>query len=259
MEMTRSIVWKQFGRRFARVGLFGLLALSFGLNAYLLFLQPLGVLSLRRLILAAGIGAALSAAVGLLTRRGGTSLVEWWRTWVIEKRMWRVGLLLSAIIHLIYPAAPAQLFALPVDLEVAFYSLSVTPAEVRVVSLNNGMVDVSYKEMRLDEAAEIRPGSGVHFAVEGDTPVNFGWSGRGWRAMTLVFASDQPVEMLIRYHNLEERLRFEAPQSTERKISLPVGGWWYYGLVKMGIIALAAASLAVLTALLRISPLWEDG
>jgi hypothetical protein len=257
--MTHATALEHQQQRLAGMGLGGLLAISFALNVYLLFLQPLGVLSLRRLILAAAIGAVLSAAVWLYLRRGRQSLADWWRRWVIRERLWRAGLLLSAVIHLIYPAPPGQLLALPVELQVEFSSLSASPAGVRLVSLNNGMVDISYKDLRLDETAEIRPGSGIHLTVEGESPAKIRWSGRVWQTLTLIFSSDQPIEILIRYQNREERLRFDAPQTIERKITLPVGRWWYYGLVKIGILLLATVSLAVLAALLRTSPLWEDG
>jgi len=257
--MTQATALEHQQQRLAGMGLGGLLAVSFALNVYLLFLQPLGVLSLRRLVFAAGIGAVLSAAVWLYLRRGRQSLVDWWRRWVMQERLWRAGLLLSGIFHLIYPAPPGQLFALPVELQVEFSSLSALPAEVRLISLNNGMVDVSYKDLQLDETAEIRPGSGIHLTVEGESPAKIRWSGRVWQVLTLIFSSDQPIEIRIRYQNREERLRFDAPPILERKITVPVGGWWYYGLVKAGILLLAAVSLAVLAALLRTSPLWEDG
>lgn len=256
--MTHSSVLHQRWHKFAPVGLLGLLALSFGLNSYLLFLQPIGVLSLRRLMLAAGVGLVFSAAVGLFARRTGYSFADWWRRWIIRQRMWQAGLLLSAILYLVYPAPPAHLFALPVEMQVEFHPLSASPAEVSVVSLNNGMVDISFEDLLLDGEAEIRPGSGIHMVVEETSPAKIRWSGRVWRALTLIFNSDQPIEIRIRYQNREERLHFETPQTAERKIALPVGGWWYEGLVTLFIILLAAVSLAALTALLRISPLWEE-
>ncbi|MFN7035796.1 MAG: hypothetical protein ACK4SN_05465 [Bellilinea sp.] len=256
--MTHSTALEQRQQKFVSAGLFGLLAASFGLNLYLLFLQPVGILSPRRLILAAAVGLILSGAVWLIIRRGGNPPADWWRRWVVEKRMWRAGLWLSAAIHLIYPAAPAQLFAPTVALEVEIQTLTGQPAEFRLVSLNNGMVDVSYKDIQLGGSAEIRAGSGIHFALERDAPAKFSWTGRGWRHLSLVFSSDQPLEILIRYDHREERLRFDEAQPQERKISLPAGGWLYYGLVKAAVLFLGAASLAVLAGLLRNSPLWED-
>lgn len=234
------------------------LALSFGLNVYLLFLQPLGVVSLRRLLLAFGLGFLLSAFIWFFLRRHHLTLRQGWQRFVLHSGMWRAGLLLAAVLHLVFPAPPAHLFALPVDFEIEIQPLSVQPGEFRLVSLNNGMVDVSYEDIRPAGAAEIRPGSGIHFALAADEAVKFKWRGRGWQTLTLVFSSDQPLQMLIRYQNREERLRFEQAQPAERKISLPVSGWWYYVLIKVGVILLAAVSLAVLAALLRHSPLWEE-
>ncbi|WP_322791582.1 hypothetical protein, partial [Bellilinea sp.] len=85
------------------------------------------------------------------------------------------------------------------------------------------------------------------------------WSGRAWRNMRLVFTTDQPVQAVIVMQGREERLTFDEGRMAERTITLPVGSWWYYGLVKMVIILLGGMSLAVVTALLRLSPLWEDG
>jgi hypothetical protein len=235
------------------------LALSFGLNIYLLFLQPVGVLSLRRLVLSIGLGVILSAGVWVFCLRCGLTFPQWWQQNVLQAGMWRAGLLLSGVLHLIYPAPPAQLFAPTLDLDVEVRPLTAQPAEFRLVSLNNGMVDVSYPDIRVNDSAEIRQGSGIHFGLVSGESARFGWSGRVWRTLTVVFSSDQPVELLFRIQNREERLRFDQPQTLERKISLPAGGWWYYGLVKAGVLLLAGVSLAVLAALLRLSPVWEDG
>lgn len=235
------------------------LALSFGLNLYLWFLQPVGVLSVRRLALAGGLGVILSAVVWVLCCRRGLTFPQWWQQNVLQAGMWRAGLLLSGVLHFIYPAPPAQLFAPTLDLDVEVRPLTAQPAEFRLVSLNNGMVDVSYPDIRLDESAEIREGSGILFGLVNGESARFGWSGRVWRTLTLVFSSDQPVEVLIRIQNREERLRFDQPQALERKIGLPAGGWWYYGLVKALVLLMAGVSLAVLAALLRLSPAWEEG
>jgi hypothetical protein len=243
----------------ASTGLFVMLALSFGLNAYLLFLQPVGVLSLRRLALAAGIGGALSAGVWFFARRRGYSLTGWWGNFVRRSNLWRAGLLLSVVLHLIYPAPPGHLFALPVRLELEFLPLSGQPAEVRLVSLNNGMLDVSYRDIRINETGRVQPGSGIVFSLQDAESGKAAWSGRAWRNMRLVFTIDQPVQAVIVMQGREERLTFDEGRMAERTITLPVGSWWYYGLVKLAIILLGGMSLAVVTALLRLSPLWEDG
>lgn len=241
------------------MGLLGLLALSFGLNAYLLFLQPVGVLSLRRLALAAGLGGLLSAAVWFFARRRGYFLTGWWGDFVRRSGMWRAGMLLSAVLHLIYPAPPGHLFALPVQMEVEFLPLSGQPAEVRLVSLNNGMLDVSYRDICINETGRVQPGSGIVFSLQDAESGKAAWSGRAWRNMTLVFTTDQPVQAAIVMQGREERLIFEESRTAERKMILPVGSGWYYWLVKMVIILLGGVSLAVVYALLRLSPLWEDG
>lgn len=257
--MNRTKAWGNPKQIAAAMLLWLVLALSFGLNIYLLFLQPVGVFSLRRLVLASGLGAILSAGVWVFCRRCGLTFPQWWQQNVLQAGMWRAGLLLSGVLHLIYPAPPAQLFAPTLDLEIEVSPLNTQPVEFRLVSLNNGMVDVSYPDIRLDGLAEIRQGSGIHFGLVNGESARFGWSGRVWRTLTLVFSSDQPVDLLIRYQNREERLRFDQPQTLERKIGLPAGGWWYYGLVKAFVLLVAGVSLAVLVALLRLSPAWEEG
>lgn len=237
--------------------LFVMLVLSFGLNAYLLFLQPLGVLSLRRLALAAAIGGALSAAVWFFARRRGYSLTEWWGDIVRRSGIWRAGLLLSAALHLIYPAPPGHLFALPVRLEVEFLPPYGQPAEVRLISLNNGMLDVSYRDIRINEMGRVQPGSGIVFSLQGGESGKAAWSGRAWQHVTLICTSDQPLQVVIVIPGGEERLTFDESGSAERTIILPIGSWWYYGLVKLATILLGGVSLAVVSALLRLSPLWE--
>lgn len=241
----------------ASTGLFVVLALSFGLNVYLLFLQPVGVLSLRRLAMALLFGGLLSGAVWFFARSRGYSLIEWWGNFVRRRSMWRAGMLLSVVLHLIYPAPPGHLFALPVRLEVEFLPFAGQPAEVRLVSLNNGMLDVSYRDVQINETGRVQPGSGIVFSLQGAESGKAAWSGRAWRNLTLVLTTDQPVQAVIVIQGREERLNFDESGSVERKIVLPVGSWWYYWLVKLVIILLGGMSLAVVAALLRLSPLWE--
>jgi len=146
-----------------------------------------------------------------------------------------------------------------VRLELGFLPLSGQPAEVRLVSLNNGMLNVSYRNIRINETGRVQPGSGIVLSLQVAESGKAAWSGRAWRNMRLVLTTDQPVQAVIVMQGREERLTFDEGRMAERTITLPVGSWWYYGLVKLVIILLGGVSLTVVTALLRLSPLWEDG
>jgi hypothetical protein len=235
--------------------LFLALALSFALNLYFLFLQPLGVISTRRLGLAAGVGAALSVVAWTLGHKYGYSFHALWQKLVIQNGMWRAGLLLSALLYIIYPAPPNYLFALPTALQVEFQPLSSEPATVTLISLNNGMVDVSYQNIAIDQEVSLQEGTGILFSVSEGTPARLGWQGRAWQRMTLILTADQPLQLVVLNGQKEEKLTIEAGQ--EKKLVLPVSGWWYYPLVKIGVILIGALSLALLVGALRLTPLWE--
>ncbi|MEN4013157.1 MAG: hypothetical protein AB1453_08190 [Chloroflexota bacterium] len=239
--------------------IFAALWLSFALNLYLVFLQPVGVLSLRRLALAGGLGLAASIACVLLAHWRGLDLLAAFNQPERRGWIWRAGLLASAAVHLVFPAPPAQLFAPPVSLRLEFLPLGEQPARVTLVSLNNGMVDISYSDVRLAESAQIQPGSGIVFDLATGSPAWLEWQGRAWREIRWVVASDQPVEMVFINGGRSERIRLDSGQPLEKQLAMAVGGSLYYLLVKAATLLAAALSLGGLIALLRQTPLWEEG
>ncbi len=247
------------GNRLRTWAIFVALWLSFGLNLYLVFLQPLGVLSLRRLVLAGGLGLAASAGCVLLARWRGLDLLAVFTRAGQRDWIWRAGLLASAVVHLVFPAPPGQLFALPVNLRLEMQPLGEHPAQVTLVSLNNGMVDVSYSEFRLAEGAEIRAGTGVVFDLAQGSPAWLEWQGRAWRELRWVMTSDQPVEILFENAGRSERIRLENGQALEKQLAMAVGNSLYYPLVKVLMLLAGALSLGGVIRLLRLTPLWEEG
>lgn len=238
---------------------FTALWLSFGLNLYLLFFQPLGALSLRRLLLAGGLGLAATTGSVLLARWRGLDLLAVFiqggqRGWI-----WRAGFLASAAVHLVFPAPPAQLFALPVNLRLEFLPLVEQPTQVVLVSLNNGMLDISYSDLRLADDAEIRAGSGILFHLAPDKPAWLEWRGRAWRELRWVMISDQPVEIVFTNAGHSERIRLETEQPVDKQLAMAIGGSLYYLLVKTAVLLVGAMSLGGLIRLLRLTPLWEEG
>lgn len=165
---------------------------SFTLAIYLLILQPAGSLSLRRLIISAGIGLGLLIIlIAWLTIRFkkveiSHLLMPGW----ISVKAWQIGLLLSLALFTILPAPRPHLFAVSGEVVLSLALDGRQDGQIQISWLNNGIGDVSFRELVLPENTEITP-QGLVLSLKAGETAEIGWRGRIWQRFLVMLHTDQ--------------------------------------------------------------------
>lgn len=211
---------------------------SLSINLYFLILQPAAVFSLRRLLIGVGAAALLSGLMGVVTLRrralvGGK---------LISPAAWGIAIVLTTVMYLIVPGPRLHSLLPPTTVSLKFQSVGQEETAVAIIWWNNGLADVSFKDIDLPESAEITP-QGVVLGVSSDQPVEVKWRGRIWREMIVTMQSQADVQVSAQIGSKTIQRPLEGG-GIERNLRLPYLSPLHYILMYLLVMAAAAFSLA---------------
>ncbi len=221
---------KQGGKRIAQAGIFGLLWVSLLTNLYFLVFQPRSVFSFRRLTLAAVAAFVLVLLLWLLNQRGVTRIT--WRT--ISPPIWWIGIILSFVLFLIAPAPTLHSLTAPVNVRISLEPLDRGEASLYLIWLNNGLGDLSFKEIDIPPTAQITP-QGILIKIEPNQTAEISWRGRIWGELRLTMRSEAPVGLNAQVGSRSLQVAVES--GIEKTISmLHLSSAYYFALYLLVII-----------------------
>lgn len=143
--------------------------------------------------------------------------------WSMRTRLGVVfsALLCTVLLYFGYPHPSMALFALRERIEVEFVPLESTPHSIEVVWLNNGISDVSYKDIEWQGNVEITP-EGVRWREQDGKTVGFRWQGRGWESFTI--SVEGRGNWLMRVNNQRQawEYRLEGKPQFSRTFQIPI-------------------------------------
>jgi len=219
---------------------------SLSLNLYWFVFQPPMIVS-RMLLLISGLAA------GLLILLAG---------WFFDRRLFedwdikRTGSLIAAtalltiLLYFGYPNPAMPLFALRERVDAQFIPLGAPPGILRVVWLNNGIGDVSYKTIQWKGMVEITP-DGVGWLSDPKDGTGFLWNGRGWGDFKLSIEGEG--NWLVKVNTASQTFEYllEGKPKFARTFEIPIGTQFqkYSTLIPLWInVALSVAFLLYLIA-----------
>ena len=211
---------------------------SLTVNIYFLILQPAAVFSLRRLVFSAGAAALLGGLMGgiILFRPSFAS------GWPLSPMTWRLAIFLTAVLYLIVPAPRLHTLIPPTTLTLKFQSLEQDETALAILWWNNGLADISFKEVDLPKSAEITP-QGIALKIDREQPVEVRWRGRIWQEMTITLQSEADVRLSAQM-GLKITEHILAGGGVERKLRLAYLSPLYYILIYLLVMAAAVFSVS---------------
>ena len=221
-----------------QAGHFGLLWLSLLVNLYFLIFQPRSAISLRRLGLSAGIALGLVVLLWFLRERGMTA--TGWRA--ISTKGWWMGMILAVVLFIIAPAPTLHSLIAPVEVRLNFEPLDSQEATFQLVWLNNGLADLSFKDLELPPTAQITPG-GVSLTAGQGQPAEVRWRGRIWQELLVTVQSRTPLRLSAQVGSQSREILLEGG-ANEKGIHLPYLSFGLYAAGYVLVMALGSLSLA---------------
>lgn len=204
--------------RYRKVGLFLLGWASLALSLYWLVFQPPATIS-RMFLLISGLAAgALMVLAGWFFDR---PVYERW-----DAKRWG-GLILASVLaatllYFGYPNPSMPLFALRERVEAQFVPLEESPSALRVVWLNNGIGDVSYKEMQWKGEVEITS-EGVRWLSDPQDGMGLVWYGRGWDHFKLSVEGEGRWLVQVSTASQSFEYLLEGAPRFSRTFEIPIG------------------------------------
>lgn len=214
MNRVRSLLISHY----RKIGLFSLGWVSLTLNLYWLVFQPPTIISRMFLLISAVAAGVLIVLAGWFFDR---PLFEHWNKTRLGSLM-AVSVLLTTLLYFGYPNPPMPLFALRERVEVQLVPLGKSPSAVRVVWLNNGIGDVSYKTVEWQGDVEITA-DGVRWLSEPQAGMGFVWTGRGWGNFKL--SLEGQGKWLVEVHTASQAAEYvlEGSPTFARTFEIPIG------------------------------------
>ncbi len=201
-----------------KTGLFLIGWASLALNLYWFVFQPPTVISRMLLLISAVAAGVLIVLAGWFFDR---PIFEKWNKTRLGGLM-AVSTLLTALLYFGYPNPPMPLFAVRERIEVQFVPLGKSPSAVRVVWLNNGIGDVSYKTVEWQGDVEITA-DGVRWLSEPQAGMGFVWNGRGWGNFKLSLEGQGKWLVEVRTASQAAEYVLEGRPTFARTIEIPIG------------------------------------
>ncbi|MEW6505150.1 MAG: hypothetical protein AB1457_14405 [Chloroflexota bacterium] len=132
------------------------------------------------------------------------------------------SILLTTLLYFGYPNPPMALFALREQVEVQFIPLEDSPLAIRVIWLNNGISDVSYKTVEWRGEVEITR-DGVSWRSEPQNGMGFVWKGRGWGNFILSVEGEGKWSVKVSTASQTAEYLLEGKPTFSRTLEIPIG------------------------------------
>ncbi|MEN4013158.1 MAG: glycosyltransferase family 39 protein [Bellilinea sp.] len=215
---------------------------AFTLGIYLLFLQPASALSLRRLAIGAAVGLGLLVVIiGWLAARHKENIRQLLTPGWISANAWLTGLLFSLALFAFFPAPRPHLFAWTGEATLSLTLEGGQDGVAQITWMNNGIGDISFRDLNLPENAHITPQGLVVNLRVGDT-AEIRWRGRIWERFLVTVTADQPTGVTLRVSGREISRQIEAGNA-EHVLQAAYPSGWYPWLVYLLVIGLGAVGL----------------
>lgn len=190
---------------------------SLTLTLYLFLLQPVHTISRIRLGLSAVLAGMIILLLFLWSERDEALPPRVSKGWLVLFALWG-----TLLVYFAKPQPSMALFALPETLEVTFVPLEANTAAVQILWLNDGVADISFRQIDWAGNAQIQP-DGVRLSLTKDQPGGFRWQGKGWQSFTLTLKSNSPLKAYLRTQRANYEEIIEPTEDAEYTLHLPIG------------------------------------
>lgn len=191
---------------------------SLTLTLYLFLLQPVHTISRIRLGLSAVLAGMIIFLLFLWSERDEALPPRVSKGWLVLFALWG-----TLLVYFAKPQPSMALFALPETLEVALVPLETEAATAQIIWLNDGVADISFRQIDWVGNTHIQPDGGVSLSLTKDQPGGFRWQGKGWQSFTLTLKSDRPLKAYLRTQRANYEEIIEPTEDAEYTLHLPIG------------------------------------
>ena len=218
-----------FSSKWYDAGLFLLVLGSIWVCIFLIFLQPLGgVISQKFAIISGGIGLLLTLPVfGLMWLRPGRIEIPPRKSITL---VFFQALFFCLVIWIVLPSLKNIILSPTAHLTLNFQGEK--SGYIDITWLRNGLGDISFQSIKLDQTSYIEPQS-IRLKLDENGRADLSWRGRVWQEFSVVMNASQPFMVTSSIDSHTQIFEYDPKMVKDYEMVLPVKDGLYYQVINL--------------------------